>query len=107
MEWMGWIVFAIVLCYASYPGRVRKLESKVKKLQTKQKGDVKMSKIISELIGKQCKIETEDIINGSIDCTILDSDDEWVKLTYTDKKNNMFTKILRIEAINSIELKSE
>lgn len=107
LEWMGWFVFIIILCYAAYPGKVKKLESKVKKLQIKQNGDKKMSKIISDLIGKQCKIEAEDLIlNENFNCTVLDSDDEWIKFTYTDKKNNIMTKILRIDAINSIELKN-
>lgn len=107
MEWIGWVVFIIILFYISYPGKVRKLESKVKKLQIKQKGDKKMSKIINDLIGKQCKIETEDlIINDNFDCTVLDCDDEWIKITYTDKKNNVMTKILKIDAIDSIELKN-
>ncbi len=108
MEWMGWFVFIIVLCYASYPGRVRKLESKVKKLQIKEKGDKSMSKIINELVGKQCKIVTEElVINDNFDCTVLECDDEWIKISYTDKKNNVITKILRIDNIDSIELKSE
>jgi len=108
LEWMGWFAFTIILCYASYPGRVKKLEDKVKKLEIKQKGDKKMSKIINELVGKQCKIKTEDeIINENFNCTVLDTDDEWIKFTYTDKKNNIMTKILRIEAIDSIDLKNE
>lgn len=108
LEWMGWFVFIIVLCYASYPGRVRKLESKVKKLQIKEKGDKSMSKIINELVGKRCKIETEElVINDNFNCTVLECDDEWIKISYTDKKNNVITKILRIDNIDSIELKSE
>jgi hypothetical protein len=66
-----------------------------------------ISKIINDLVGKQCKIETEDlVINDNFDCTVLESDDEWIKITYTDKKNNVITKILRIDNIDSIEIKN-
>lgn len=108
MEWVGWLALIIVLCYSSYPEKVKKLESKVKNFERKQKGENAMSKIIHELVGKACKI----IINGdsildidtNIICTVLDVDDEWIKFTYTDKKNNSKTQILRIDCIDNIEL---
>ena len=34
----------------------------------------------------------------------LDADDEWMKICYTDKKNKQVTKLLRIEAIDEIEI---
>ena len=37
-------------------------------------------------------------------CMILDADDEWMKICYTDKKNKQVTKLLRIEAIDEIEI---
>ena len=107
MEWMGWFSFFIILCYASYPGRVKKLESKIKIIEKKQKGDNKMSKIINDLVGKNCKITTEDALVNEMMCTVLDADDEWIKFTYTDKKNNIKTKILRIDSIENIELSNE
>ena len=70
-----------------------------------------MSKIISELIGRNCKIETDDALvfagNTEVKCTILDADDEWIKFTYSDKKNVVKTKILRIDSIDNIELITE
>ena len=109
LEWIGWFSLIILLCYSSYPSKVKTLENKVKKLEFKLRGDnYKMSKIINELKGKRCNIETDEIIiNETFNCTILDTDDEWIKFTYTDKKNNLITKILRIEEINSIELMNE
>lgn len=108
MEWIGLICLAIVLCYSAYPGKVNKLERKVKKLEKKREGGISMSKIISELVGKECKITTEAALalSGSVEvlAKILDVDDEWIKFTYTDKKGNVKTKILRIESIDSVEL---
>lgn len=67
-----------------------------------------MSKIIHELVGKTCKITTNGDsifdIDTDIICTVLDVDDEWIKFTYTDKKNNAKTQILRIDCIDNIEL---
>jgi hypothetical protein len=101
----------IILCYSSYPEKVKKLENKVKKLERNQKGDSEMSKIISELIGKECKIRTEEALvfagNVEVSCSVLDVDDEWVKILYADKKGTNKIKILRIESIDNIELTAE
>lgn len=35
MEYLGVLAFVIVLCYMSYPDKVKKLERKVKKLEKK------------------------------------------------------------------------
>jgi len=108
---MGWFAFIIMLCYSSYPGKVNMLECKVKKMERKQRGDNYMSKLINELVGKTCKIQTNGDsifdINTDVNCTVLDTDDEWIKFTYTDKKNNFKTKILRIDFIENIELNDE
>ncbi len=68
-----------------------------------------MSKIISELVGKRCKMKTSDatfITDKIIDeCTVLAVDDEWIKITFIDAKKKLeATKILRIESIDMIEL---
>jgi len=111
MEWMGWFSFIIIMCYSSYPGKLKKLESKVKKLERNQNGDCEMSKIISELIGKECKIKTEEAIffagNAEVNGTVLDVDSEWIKFSYADKKGVEKTKILRIDSLDSIELNSK
>lgn len=111
MEWVGWVCLIIILCYSSYPGKVRKLERKVKKMEKKKEGGISMSKIISELIGKECKITIEaemDIMgNNEVNAKVLEVDDEWIKFVYTDKKGSEKTKILRIDNIESVELIEE
>ena len=37
-------------------------------------------------------------------CHVLDADDEWIKVSFTDKKKNQITKLLRIENISEVEI---
>lgn len=107
MEWMGLVALGLVLCYSEYPGKVKRLEATVKRLERKQRGENAMSKVIEELVGKDCKIKTENALQlvGSEEllCHVLDADDEWIKVSYVDKKKNQITKLLRIEYIEEVE----
>ena len=42
--------------------------------------------------------------NNEVTCLVLDVDDEWVKIRYTDKKGKQIVKIVRIESIDEVEL---
>lgn len=103
MEWLGLVCIGLILCYSSYPERTRKLESKFKQLR-KGERNCEMSKIISDLTGKKCLIEIDDVMSTKITADILDVDEEWVKLRFKDKKGGIKTKIIRIDSIKSIEL---
>ena len=81
--------------------RLNTLERKVKKLERNVNGGSKMSGIIKDLIGMECTIDGDGFF--STRCTILDVDDEWVKLIVHKKKNEL-TKIIRIDNIDSITL---
>lgn len=108
MEYFGVFAFIIMLAYSSYPGKVKKLEAKIKKLERNQKGENVMSKLINELVGKECKIKSEDVLllvgSDEMKCVVMDCDDEWIKVQYTDKKNNVITKLLRIENVDEVEI---
>jgi hypothetical protein len=110
MEYLGVVAFVLVLSYSGYLKRVKKLERQVKELKRSIKGESAMSKLISELKGKVCLIKDEDenailtIGSSSIECNVIDVDDEWIKISYKDKKDIIKTKIMRIESIGSIEL---
>ena len=39
----------------------------------------------------------------SLSCKIIDADDEWIKICYTEKKDKQVVKLMRIENIESIE----
>lgn len=81
--------------------RLDALERKVKKLARNANGGSKMSGIIKELIGRECTIDGDGFF--STICTILDVDDEWVKLIVHEKKRDT-TKIIRLDNIDSITL---
>lgn len=81
--------------------RLNTLEIKVKKLERNVNGGSKMSGIIKDLIGMECTIDGDGFF--STRCTILDVDDEWVKLIVHEKKKDL-TKIIRIDNIDSITL---
>lgn len=81
--------------------RLDALERKVKKLERNANGGSKMSGIIKDLIGMECTIDGDGIYGHS--CTILDVDDEWVKLIVHEKKSDS-TMIVRLDNIDSITL---
>ena len=92
MEWFGIVALLLLLCYSAYPGKVKRLETKVKRLEKKQRGVAYMSKLINDLVGKQCIIRSEFIFSFAekteLSCKIIDADDEWIKICYTEKKIN-------------------
>ena len=108
MEWLGVVALICVLWYSSYPGRVKRLEAAMKRLERKQRGETDMSKLINELINKECKITSDAALQlvGSTEllCLVLDTDDEWIKVQFTEKKNKQIKKLLRIENIDEIEM---
>ena len=108
MELFGVVAFILILCYSSYIRKVNRLEAAVKKLERKQRGESDMSKLINELVNKECKIKSDDalqLVGGTeLQCLVLDTDDEWIKIRFTDKKNNQITKLLRIEKIDGVEV---
>lgn len=81
--------------------RLDTMERKVKKLERNANGGSKMSGIIKDLIGMECTIDGDGFF--STRCTILDVDDEWVKLIVHEKKKDS-TMIVRLDNIESITL---
>lgn len=110
MEWIGFVALALVLCYSSLPENVKRLERKIKQLERQQKGETPMSKLIMELIGHKCRLYTEPeealSLSGktSIECQILDADEEWIKISHMDKKTGEKISFLRIDTLKSAEL---
>lgn len=90
MEWLGLVALMLLLLHAAYPGRVRRLEAQVRRLQRAQQGEADMARLIQELVGRACELSVEDAyqLTGrpTLACTVLDADDEWVKVRYADRK---------------------
>jgi hypothetical protein len=78
MEYCGIIALVLLLCYSAYPRKVKRLEAKVKQLEKKHKGDNYMSKLIDDLVGEQCTIKSESILDFAgkteLSCMVLDAD---------------------------------
>ena len=93
MEWFGIVALLLLLCYSAYPGKVKRLETKVKRLEKKQRGVAYMSKLINDLVGKQCIIRSEFIFSFAgkteLSCKIIDADDEWIKICYGRRNTKM------------------
>ena len=93
MEYLSVLAFVIVLCYMSYPDKVKKLERKVKKLEKERCRESIMPKLIEELVGRDCKISSEKGINFAgkteFECHVMDCDEEWLKISLKDKKNQV------------------
>ena len=83
-----------------------KLKRMIKSLERKRKGNKTMSQFLKEMIGKKPTIMSESIgtNNWLVNWLVVDVDEEWVKLSMTDKKGQTKTKLIRIEDIRSIEL---
>ena len=71
-----------------------------------RKGNNPMSRFLKEMIGKKPTSMSESIgtNNWLVNWLVVDVDEEWVKLSMTDKKGQIKTKLIRIEDIRSIEL---
>lgn len=101
------ICLFLILCYCGYPKRVRKLEKKVKQLQRKQEGGTKMSKVIEGLVGKKCVIKSGDVLltgESKVTGCVLETDDDWLKISCTGKKGETKTLIMRIDEIQGIQV---
>ena len=111
MEYFGVFAFVLVMCYFSLPGKVKKLEAKVKRLEKQRNGAYAMSKLMQQLMGRACNLISEKglSIAGKCEftCEILDCDEEWVKIRLDQKKGGKVVKMMRLEDIESVELADE
>ncbi len=108
LEYFGLIAFVLVLSQIGYSSKIKKLEGELKRLKRKIKGEEALSKLLKDLIGVKCIIDCEGAVvftgKSEMECEVLDVDDEWVKITYKDKKDVTKTNIIRIESIDNIEI---
>lgn len=108
MEFFGFMAFILVLSYSDYPSKTKKLAREIKRLKRGIKGENEMSMLLNELVGKDCEIKmVEDAISFAstdLTCTVLDVDDEWLKIRLRNKKDKLIEQLIRVENIESIEL---
>ena len=96
-----WVVFILfmIFFYSNNSKKIKKLENKIKKLERKEKGNIEMSRLLQELIGKNPTIVGQ--VFGTSLWEVVDVDEEWVKLRHVDKmgKKNSSCNVLRISKL--------
>ena len=104
---MEFFIFALILIGgAEMTSKFNRLNSKIDKIKSVSKGEKDMSKICNELVGKKCNfLKFGEIVVGSMPVyTILDVDEQFIKVSTKDKKGKEKISIIRIDDISSIEL---
>ena len=97
-----WIFFPfLVLIYTSQSKKIKRLEKRLKVIERKEKGNIEMSRLLQELIGKTPTILGQ--IFGTDNWEVVDVDEEWVKLRRVNKKGKEKFKLQRIEDIQTVE----
>ena len=97
-----WIFFPfLVLIYSSQSKKIKRLEKRLKVIERKEKGNIDMSRLLKELIGKSPTIVGQ--VFGTDNWEVVDVDEEWVKLRRVNKKGKEKFKLQRIEDIQTVE----
>ena len=98
-----WILFIpfLVIFYASSEKKIKRLNKRIKRLEKQLKGNQDMSRLLEELKGQTVTVT----VNGfGAEYEMLDIDEEWVKLTRVNHKQQGETKLVRIEDIQGVQL---
>lgn len=101
MEYFGVVAFIFWLFYAD---KHKKLQRRLNKLERRSKGENQVSQLIQKMINQVAKINFDSSFEAAYTWTILESDEDWVKLERADKKGKVFTKIVRLDDIKSIDI---
>ena len=98
-----WILFIpfIVIFYASSEKKIKGLNRRIRRLEKQVKGNKEMSRLLEELKGQTATVT----VNGfGTKYEIMDIDEDWVKLSRVNNKQQSETKLVRIEDIQGIQL---
>ena len=98
-----WILFIpfLVIIYASSEKKIKRLNKRIRRLEKQVKGNQDMSRLLEELKGQTVTVT----VNGfGTEYEIIDIDEDWVKLTRVNHKQQGETKLVRIEDIQGIQL---
>ena len=98
-----WILFIpfLVIFYASSEKKIKRLNKRIKRLEKQLKGNQDMSRLLEELKGQTVTVT----VNGfGTKYEMLDIDEDWVKLTRVNHKQQGETKLVRIEDIQGVQL---
>ena len=99
--WVWIFLPFLVLIYSSQSKKIKRLEKRLKVIERKEKGNIDMSRLLQELIGKNPTIVGQ--VFGTSLWEVVDVDEEWVKLRRVNKKGKEKFKLQRIEDIQTVE----
>ncbi len=107
---LGLVAFICVVKLNGVPDEIASLKRKVKKLEKNVFGNKEaknMLRLIEELRGKWCKIDSDELVMIK-KVQICDVDEDWVKVMYKEDERKEGEKekikIIRVDSIDSIEL---
>ena len=98
-----WILFIpfLVIIYASTEKKIKGLNRRIRRLEKQVKGNKEMSRLLEELKGQTVTVT----VNGfGAEYEIMDIDEDWVKLSRVNHKQQRETKLVRIEDIQDVQL---
>ena len=98
-----WIIFIpfLLIFYASSEKKIKRLNKRIRRLEKQVKGNQDMSRLLEELKGQTVTVT----VNGfGAEYEIMDIDEDWVKLSRVNHKQQRETKLVRIEDIQGIQL---
>ena len=94
-----WIFFPfLVLIYTSQSKKIKRLEKRLKVIERKEKGNIDMSRLLQELIGKNPTIVGQ--VFGTSLWEVVDVDEEWVKLRHVDKNGERKIQVCNVLRIS-------
>ncbi len=106
MQYLGIVALILAIYGIANLGKVKKLARRVKSLEKKHDGKEKgeISRMFEGLVGKTCKISVCDDFASVKTYQILEADDEWLKVSSTNKKGVTKTEMIRVDRIDSVEI---
>ena len=98
--WLSFIPL-LFLIYTGSEKKIKRLNKRIKGLEKQVKGNKEMSRLLEELKGQTATVTVD---GGGFEYEIIDIDEDWVKLTRVNHKQQRETKLVRIEDIQGIQL---
>ena len=98
--WLSFIPL-LFLIYTGSEKKIKRLNKRIKRLEKQLKGNKEMSRLLEELKGQTATVTVSGV---GFEYEILDIDEDWVKLTCVNNKQQRETKLVRIEDIQGIQL---
>ena len=98
--WLSFIPL-LFLIYTGSEKKIKRLNKRIKGLEKQVKGNKEMSRLLEELKGQTATVTVDGV---GFEYEIIDIDEDWVKLTRVNHKQQRETKLVRIEDIQGIQL---